>query len=64
MTNDEVLYASRLRVLAASRALGSVAAAGKVHGIHRSTFYRWKDASAAADVQRRSSSSLKGSPVA
>jgi ACT domain-containing protein len=64
MTNDEVLHASRLRVLAASRALGSVAAACKVHGIHRSTFYRWKDASAAADVQRRSSSSLKGSPVA
>jgi len=63
MTNDDVLYAYRLRVLAAARALGSVAA-GKVHGIHRSTFYRWKDARAAADVQRRSSSSLKRSPVA
>jgi transposase InsO family protein len=42
MTNDDVLYAYRLRVLASARELGSVAAACRVHGIHRSTFYRWK----------------------
>jgi transposase InsO family protein len=42
MTNDDVLYAYRLRVLAAARELGSVAAACRLHGIHRSTFYRWK----------------------
>ncbi len=42
MTNDDVLYAYRLRVLASARELGSVAAACKLHGIHRSTYYRWK----------------------
>ena len=42
MTNDDVLYAYRLRVLASARELGSVAAACRVHGIHRSTYYRWK----------------------
>ena len=42
MTNDDVLFAYRLRVLASARELGSVAAACRVHGIHRSTFYRWK----------------------
>ena len=42
MTNDDVLYAYRLRVLASARELGSVAAACRVHGIHRSTFYRWR----------------------
>ena len=42
MTNDDVLYAYRLRVLASARELGSVAAACRLHGIHRSTFYRWK----------------------
>jgi transposase InsO family protein len=42
MTNDDVLYAYRLRVLASARELGSIAAACRVHGIHRSTFYRWK----------------------
>jgi transposase InsO family protein len=44
MTNDDVLFAYRLRVLASARELGSVAAACRVHGIHRSTFYRWKGA--------------------
>ena len=44
MTNDDVLFAYRLRVLASTRELGSVAAACRVHGIHRSTFYRWKRA--------------------
>lgn len=43
MTNDDVLYAYRLRVLASARELGSVAAACRVHGIHRSTYYRWKN---------------------
>src|SRR5450759_2424353 len=42
MTNDDVLYAYRLRVLASARELGSVAAACRVHGIHRSTYYRWQ----------------------
>jgi transposase len=42
MTNDDVLYAYRLRVLASARELGSVAAACRLYGIHRSTFYRWK----------------------
>ena len=42
MTNDDVLFAYRLRVLASARELGSVAAACRMHGIHRSTFYRWK----------------------
>jgi transposase InsO family protein len=42
MTNDDVLYAYRLRVLASARELGSVAAACRLHGIHRSTFYRWQ----------------------
>ena len=42
MTNDDVLYAYRLRVLASARELGSVAEACRLYGIHRSTFYRWK----------------------
>ena len=42
MTNDDVLYTYRLRVLATATELGSVAAACRIHGIHRSTFYRWK----------------------
>ena len=43
MTNDDVLYTYRLRVLATARELGSVAAACRMHGIHRSTYYRWKN---------------------
>lgn len=42
MTNDDVLYSYRLRVIATARELGSVAAACRLHGIHRSTYYRWK----------------------
>ena len=42
MTNDDVLYRHRLRVLATAEELGSVAAACRIHGIHRSTYYRWK----------------------
>lgn len=37
MTNDDVLYSYRLRVLATAREIGSVAAACRLHGIHRST---------------------------
>jgi hypothetical protein len=43
MTNDDVLYAYRLRVLANARELGSVAATCRLHRIHRSTYYRWKN---------------------
>jgi len=42
MTNDYVLYAYRLRVLVTARELGSVAAACRIHSIHRSAYYRWK----------------------
>jgi len=42
VTDDDVLFAYRLRVLASARELGSVAAACRLYGIHRSTFYRWK----------------------
>lgn len=42
MTNDDVLFSYRLRVLASARELGSVALACRLHGIHRSTFYRWR----------------------
>ena len=52
MTNDDVLYAYRLRVLASARELGSVAAACRLHGIHRSTFYRWKGAGRALRLSR------------
>jgi len=45
MTNDDVLYAYRLRVLATAQSLGSVAAACRLYGIHRSTYYRWKNMS-------------------
>jgi len=42
MTNDDVLYVYRLRVLTTAAELSSVAAACRIHGIHRSTSYRWK----------------------
>jgi transposase InsO family protein len=42
MTNDDVIYRHRLRILASAHELGSVAAACRLHGIHRSTFYRWR----------------------
>ena len=54
MTNDDVLFAYRLRVLASARELGSVAAACRLYGIHRSTFYRWK-----AQVERFGSEILR-----
>jgi len=37
MTNDDVVCAYRLRVLASAQELGSVAAACRLHGIYRST---------------------------
>ena len=43
MTNDAVLYTYRLRVLATARELGSVAAACRPRGVHRSTYYCWKN---------------------
>jgi len=43
MTDHDVLYSYRLRVLATARELGSVAAACRLHGNRRSTYYRWKN---------------------
>lgn len=42
VTNDDALYRHRLRVLATAQELGNVRAACRIHGIHHSTFYRWK----------------------
>lgn len=42
MTNDDVIYRHRLRILALAEECGSVALACRLAGIHRSTFYRWK----------------------
>jgi hypothetical protein len=42
MTNDDVIYRHRLRVLSLAAECGSVAGACRIAGIHRSTFYRWK----------------------
>jgi transposase InsO family protein/transposase-like protein len=42
VTNDDALFRHRLRVMATARELGNVRAACRIHGIHHSTFYRWK----------------------
>jgi transposase InsO family protein len=42
VTNDDALFRHRLRVLATAQELGNVRAACRIHGIHHSTFYRWK----------------------
>jgi transposase InsO family protein len=42
MTNDDVIYRHRLRILALASECGSVAKACRIAGIHRSTFYRWQ----------------------
>jgi transposase InsO family protein len=42
VTNDDALFRHRLRVLATARELGNVRAACRIHGIHHSSFYRWK----------------------
>ena len=41
MTNDDVLYRSRLRLFALAREMGSVRAACRMMGVHHSTYYRW-----------------------
>ncbi|HVB77134.1 MAG TPA: helix-turn-helix domain-containing protein [Candidatus Nitrosotalea sp.] len=41
MTNDDVLYRSRLRLFALVREMGSVRAACRLMGVHHSTYYRW-----------------------
>lgn len=43
MTDDDVIFRFRLRVLALAEELGNVRAACRHMGIHPSTFYRWKD---------------------
>lgn len=45
MTYDDVIFRHRLRVLSLAEELGSVSAACRMAGIHRSTYYRWKAAS-------------------
>jgi transposase InsO family protein len=42
VTNDDALFRYRERVLATAKELGNVRAACRIHGIHHSTFYRWK----------------------
>lgn len=42
MTNDDVLYRSRLRLFALAREMGSVRAACRMLGVHHSTYYRWQ----------------------
>ena len=42
MTNDGALFRHRLRVRATAQELGNVRAACRIHGIHHSTYYRWK----------------------
>jgi transposase InsO family protein len=43
MTNDDVIYRHRLRILALAAECGSVAGACRIAGINRSTFYRWRN---------------------
>ena len=42
MTQDDLLYRFRLRVLVMAAELGNVWAACRAMGIHPSTYYRWK----------------------
>lgn len=42
MTNDDVLYRSRLRLFGLARELGSVRAACRLLEVHHSTYYRWR----------------------
>jgi Helix-turn-helix domain len=42
VTQDDLLYRFRLRVLAMAAELGNVRAACRAMGIHPSTYYRWK----------------------
>ncbi|HZV52573.1 MAG TPA: hypothetical protein VFD49_22780 [Candidatus Dormibacteraeota bacterium] len=40
MTNDDVLYRSRLRLFALAEAIGSVHEACRLMGVHHPTYYR------------------------
>lgn len=42
MTNDDVLYRSRLRLFALAEEVGSVRKACRLLGVRHSTFYRWQ----------------------
>jgi transposase-like protein len=42
MTNDDVIYRHRLRILVLAKECGSVAMACRLAEIHRSTYYRWR----------------------
>ena len=42
MTQEDVLYQFRLRTIALAEELGNAAAACRLMGVHRSTYYRWK----------------------
>lgn len=42
MTNDDVIYRSRLRLFALAEEMGSVRAACRMLGVHHSTYYRWR----------------------
>ncbi len=42
MTPDDALFRARVRVLATASELGNVRAACRLHGIHPSTYYRWR----------------------
>src|SRR5258705_5541700 len=42
MSNDDVLFRFRLRVMALAKQLGSVRAACRLMDVHPSTFYRWR----------------------
>jgi transposase len=42
MTNDDVIYRSRLRLFALAKEMSSVRAACRLLGVHHSTYYRWQ----------------------
>jgi transposase-like protein len=42
MSNDDVLFRFRLRVIALARELGSVQEACRMMEVHTSSFYRWR----------------------
>ena len=44
MTDSDLLYGFRLRLLSLAEELGNVRAACRAMGVHRSTYYRWKHA--------------------
>ena len=42
MTNDDLIYRTRLRLFALAQELGSVRAACRMLDVHHSTYYRWR----------------------